>query len=110
MTHDEIQKLITDGLVDTFQLDRSSITLDARLYEDLDLDSIDSVDLAAKLQSETGIRLAPQGFKLVSTVGDLVAALHGSLEGLGADVQSAAMSVSIDAERRDERQGDDGIS
>ena len=79
MTRDEIQQLITEGLSSTFDLDRSRITLSATLYEDLDIDSIDAVDLAAKLQRETGARLSPEIFKTVRTVGDLVNALDGLL-------------------------------
>lgn len=79
MSPDEIQAMITQGLVATFQLEPSRITPDARLYDDLELDSIDIVDLAATLQSETGIRLAPADFKSVSTIGDLIAVLIGPL-------------------------------
>jgi len=81
MSRDEILRLIADGLSSTFQLDRSRITLDANLYHDLDIDSIDAVDLAAKLQRETGTRLSPEVFKTVRTVSDLVNALHQVLNG-----------------------------
>jgi acyl carrier protein len=79
MTQEQILQLITEGLTSTFQLDPSRITLEATLYEDLDIDSIDAVDLAAKLQRATGTRLSPEVFKSVRTVGDLVAALDGLL-------------------------------
>ena len=79
MTQEQILQLITEGLTSTFQLDPSRITLDATLYDDLDIDSIDAVDLAAKLQRATGTRLSPEGFKSVRTVGDLVTALDGLL-------------------------------
>ena len=75
MTQEQILQLITEGLTSTFQLDPSRITLDATLYDDLDIDSIDAVDLAAKLQRATGTRLSPEVFKSVRTVGDLVTAL-----------------------------------
>ncbi|MBP6773235.1 MAG: acyl carrier protein [Gemmatimonadaceae bacterium] len=79
MTQEQILQLITEGLTSTFQLDPSRITLDATLYDDLDIDSIDAVDLAAKLQRATGTRLSPEVFKSVRTVGDLVTALDGLL-------------------------------
>lgn len=79
MTQEQILQLITEGLTSTFQLDPARITLEATLYEDLDIDSIDAVDLAAKLQRATGTRLSPEVFKSVRTVGDLVAALDGLL-------------------------------
>ena len=75
MTQEQILQLITDGLVTTFRLDRERIVLSARLYEDLDIDSIDAVELAARLQRETGARLSSEVFKSVRTVGDLSIAL-----------------------------------
>ena len=79
MTQEQILQLITEGLTSTFQLYPSRITLDATLYDELDIDSIDAVYLAAKLQRATGTRLSPEVFKSVRTVGDLVTALDGLL-------------------------------
>ena len=45
MTNEEIQKTITDVLVADFECDREKITLDTNLFTELDLDSIDAVDL-----------------------------------------------------------------
>lgn len=87
-TRDQISELITDGLATTFRLDRERIVPTARLYEDLDIDSIDAVDLAARLQKETGARLTSEAFKSVRTVGDLVTAVDKLLN--GNDAQSAA--------------------
>ena len=58
-------------LVEQFELDPTKITPDARLYEDLDLDSIDAVDLIIKLQEITGRKVSPEEFKGVRTVGDV---------------------------------------
>lgn len=58
-------------LVEQFELDPVKITPDARLYEDLDLDSIDAVDLIIKLQEMTGRKVSPEEFKGVRTVGDV---------------------------------------
>ena len=75
MTREEIYALIVDGLHTTFQLDPAKITIDANLYSDLDIDSIDAVDLAVKLQRATGTRITPEVFKSVHTVRDLVDAV-----------------------------------
>ena len=48
-TEDVFQKL-KSTLVEQFELDPAKIVPGARLYEDLDLDSIDAVDLVIKLQ------------------------------------------------------------
>jgi acyl carrier protein len=59
-------------LVDLFEVPEEDITLQARLSEDLDLDSIDAVDLVVKLQELTGQRIKPDEFKSVRTVQDVV--------------------------------------
>ena len=59
-----------------FELPRESITQDARLYDDLGLDSIDAVDLVVRLQEKTKKRIRPEQFKSVATVDDLVTAVE----------------------------------
>jgi acyl carrier protein len=79
------QKLATPDLTDAqileqlravleanFEIRPESITPQADLFTDLDLDSIDAVDLAIKLQEITGRRVTPQEFKGIRTVGDVV--------------------------------------
>ena len=61
-----------DLLVDEFEIDADDISLDAHLYQDLDLDSIDAVDLVVKLREITGKKIDPDAFKQVRTVGDIV--------------------------------------
>ena len=79
MTKEEIYPWVVDILHETFELDKSKITRDANLYSDLDIDSIDEVDLAVKLKQLTGKRLQPEVFKSVRTVQDVVDALAGLL-------------------------------
>ena len=64
-----------DVLHEMFELDKSKITPQANLYTELDIDSIDAVDLAVKLKQLTGKRLQPDVFKTVRTVQDVVNAL-----------------------------------
>ncbi|CAM3809046.1 acyl carrier protein [Rouxiella silvae] len=71
----EIYQQITDLLVKLFELDASDITPESRLYEDLDLDSIDAVDLVVHLQKTTGRKIKPEMFKSVKTVQDVVDAI-----------------------------------
>ena len=59
-------------LVDEFEIDADDISLDAHLYQDLDLDSIDAVDLVVKLREITGKKIEPDAFKQVRTVQDVV--------------------------------------
>lgn len=55
-----------------FELSPESITLDAKLYEDLDLDSIDAVDLVVELQKMINKKINPDDFKSVRTVQNVV--------------------------------------
>lgn len=80
MTKDEIFNKLRDVLVDAFQLDPDKITLEAHLFEDLDLDSIDAVELAIQLQDITGRRVKAEEFKSVRTVADVVETLHQMLQ------------------------------
>jgi acyl carrier protein len=77
---EEIHPWLVSMLHEMFELDAAKITLEAHLYNDLDIDSIDAVDLAVRLKQLTGKRLQPEVFKKVRTVGDVVDALAELLE------------------------------
>jgi acyl carrier protein len=79
MSQDEVYKRLQEYLEELFEIPPERVTRDARLYEDLDLDSIDAVDLVVKLQELTGRRIAPKEFKSVRTVGDVVDRVHDLL-------------------------------
>ena len=79
MTKDEIFLKLRDVLVASFQLDPAQITLEAHLFTDLDLDSIDAVELAIQLQAITGRRVKAEEFKSVRTVQDVVDTVHQML-------------------------------
>lgn len=72
----EIYKMISDILVTMFEIDEDDISMDAHLYEDMDLDSIDAVDLVVKLREITGKKIEPDDFKQVRTVKDIVDAVE----------------------------------
>ena len=78
-TRDEILMELSANLQEMFDLPPERIVITARLYEDLELDSIDAVDLVVKLQQYTGRKIAPAEFKTVRTVGDVVDRLHDHL-------------------------------
>lgn len=71
MTQQDIFQTLKDTLVEQFELDPEIITPDARLSEDLDLDSIDAVDMIIRIQELTGCQIGPEQFKQVQTVGDV---------------------------------------
>lgn len=79
MSRDEIFAQLKNELCSLFELSPEQITAKARLYDDLDLDSIDAVDLAVRLQELTKKRIRPEQFKAVRTVDDVVDAVEQML-------------------------------
>jgi acyl carrier protein len=76
---EEILAAIKEIMVELFEIDGQSITLEARLYEDLDFDSIDAVDMIVKLKEMTGKAIKPEDFKTARTVSDVVEAVYKML-------------------------------
>ncbi|HBM90825.1 MAG TPA: acyl carrier protein [Rhodospirillaceae bacterium] len=72
MTRQEILENITKVLTELFEVPAEKVVPEAKLYEDLELDSIDAIDLIVKIQAITGRRVKPQEFKNVRTVGDVL--------------------------------------
>ena len=70
-SQDQILERIRQTLVELFELDSARITPEARLYEDLEIDSIDVVDLMDEVQKHTGRKVTPEDFRSVRTVNDL---------------------------------------
>lgn len=75
-TKDDIFKHIKDILVKEFDQDDSKLKPDSLLVEDLDLDSIDAVDLVVKLQNIIGCKVEPDDFKQIRTLQDVVDAVE----------------------------------
>lgn len=69
---DEILTIIKNIMLEMFEIEEEQVTLDARLYDDLDFDSIDAVDMIVKLKEITGKDIKAGDFKTVRTVGDIV--------------------------------------
>lgn len=72
LSRDEVYEKLKGYLEDLFEVPPERVSLDARLFDDLDLDSIDAVDLVVKLQELTGRKFKPEEFKSVRTVGDVL--------------------------------------
>ena len=80
MTDQDIFERLRAILIETFDIDAERITPQARLYEDLDIDSIDAVDLIVRLKPLVGKRLQPEAFKAVRTLQDVINALQGLMQ------------------------------
>lgn len=70
--HKAIYEEVSALLVKVFEIDPQDIKPEARLYEDLELDSIDAIDMIVHLQKKIGKKIKPEDFKTVRTVQDVV--------------------------------------
>lgn len=68
VTLEQLQKF----LVSHFELRPDQVLPTARLVEDLELDSLDAVDLVVRLEQETGVEIAEMELKTLATVQDIL--------------------------------------
>lgn len=66
-------------MVELFEVDAARIQPETKVVEDLDLDSIDAIELSVRMEKMTGQRLDPESFREMRTIGDIVEILHGLL-------------------------------
>lgn len=76
LTKETILKELTQILTKDFEIDEKQIKPDANLFEDLELDSIDAVDLAVRVQQFTHKKISPENFKQIKTIDDVVNAIE----------------------------------
>lgn len=75
MTDAEIEKTIKDILVAEFECDPDALRPETNLFTELDLDSIDAVDLVVRLQQETKKKVNPEDFRQIRTLADVTKAV-----------------------------------
>jgi acyl carrier protein len=80
MNKEDLYQRIAGILHETFDVDTARIRPEARLREDLDIDSIDAVELIVQLKPLLGGNLKPEAFKAVRTVSDVVDVVHGMMQ------------------------------
>lgn len=76
MTRDDLLKELASILEELFEIKPEQVVPHAMLYEDLDLDSIDAIDLIVRIQAMTEQRINPEEFKTVRTVNDVLDSLE----------------------------------
>ena len=76
MTKEDILNKMRDILADEFKIERGAITPEAKIYDDLELDSIDAVDLLVKMKEFVPGKIEPEMFKKALTVQDVVDLLY----------------------------------
>ena len=73
---EDIYNKFCEILEEEFEIEKSLLNADANLFTDLELDSIDAVDLAVRLQQFTDKRISPEEFKQIRTLNDVVEAIY----------------------------------
>ncbi len=75
VTLEQLQKF----LMENFELRPEQVTPSARLVDDLELDSLDAVDLIVRLEQQTGVEIAEEELKSLETIQDVLALLGRKL-------------------------------
>lgn len=78
-SRDEIFALLKSVMTELFELAPESITPQAHLFNDLDIDSIDAIDLVVRIREITGKKVKPEDFKDVRTINDVIDAVEKML-------------------------------
>ena len=63
---------VREIVVDTLSCEMDDVTMEARLAEDLDADSLDAVELNMALEDELGVSVPDEELAQMKTVGDIV--------------------------------------
>lgn len=77
LSKDQIVDHLKETLIKLFELEPDQLQMQARLYDDLDIDSIDTIDLLIELKRILGKDIDPQAFKSVRTIEDVVDVIVG---------------------------------
>lgn len=72
MSKDEIFSTLKKILIDDFEIEESLISPDALIADDLDMDSIDAVEMIVKMKPYMSKKIEPEAFKSVRTIQDVV--------------------------------------
>ena len=75
MTEQETRQVLLDALENLFEVDISQVSGSTNLYEDLEIDSIDAIDLIDHIKRQTGHKLQAEDFRSVRTINDVVQAV-----------------------------------
>ena len=80
MNKEQIFEILQKALVELFEIESSKISLSSKIYEDLEIDSIDAIDLVDYIKKQTGYKMQASDFKEVKTLGDIVNIVSAQLE------------------------------
>ncbi len=89
MTREEIESMTNDVFEESFEIERSRLVSEANIFEELGLDSLDTVDLIVALQRKFGVRIR-QGERIreirtLKDIYDFISAIKAEMDGPGQD-------------------------
>lgn len=70
-TQEEVYSKIKSVLMDEFEVEEDDISMEANLFTDLDLDSLDAIDLMVTLDKELGIEIKTEEMQDMRTIQDV---------------------------------------
>ena len=76
LTQEQVLEKLREWMEDLFEISPEDVQLEANLATDLDVDSIDAIDLVVKIKELTGKQVNPEDFKSVRTVQDVVTVIQ----------------------------------
>jgi acyl carrier protein len=79
MEASEIFDKIKEFFIEEFEIEEELITMDAGLFTDLGLDSIDALDMVGMLESNYDIEVKENEIKNIRTIRDVVEFISGKL-------------------------------
>ena len=79
MEKQEIFEVLKGALIELFEIDEKKIKPESKIYHDLEIDSIDAIDLLDFIRKKTGYRMEAPDFKEVQTLQDIIDVVHKQL-------------------------------
>ena len=76
LTQEQVLEKLREWMEDLFEISPEDIQLESNLATDLDIDSIDAIDLVVKIKELTGKQVNPEDFKSVRTIQDVVVVIQ----------------------------------
>jgi acyl carrier protein len=90
MTREQIFAQVRDLLAKSFEIDPAAIKPESLLFQELELDSIDAIDMVVQLQEWTGRYVPEEALRGIRTVADVVALVEAHLA-QGADAAAPGL-------------------
>ena len=81
MTRQEIEEKVKAFLIDDLEIDEEKIHADAKLKEDMGIDSLDFVDIVVIVEKNFGFKIKPAEMQGVTTLSQFCDYIEGKVNG-----------------------------